>query len=229
MLLSFHVNFSFSGTVVLLQKIFEICFLYKHMTCKNSFPILAPPDPWDSWFEHTLIYSMSGSFHINYNFPGPIFYINTYKRFPLLRPHPTPEGYDFNDLWYTVCLEPTIWFTTFLILWLFRRRFLKICHIKIGKNSFPFCGPTRPRGTWFKKNLILYYIRKVSCKFQLFCASNFWEETFLMTPTPFSHFWIYLPFEEDFALYFNKLKSPLPKVKLYQVWLNLACWFWRRL
>jgi hypothetical protein len=26
----------------------------------------------------------------------------------------------------------------------------------------------------------------------------------------------------------NKLEFPLPKDSLYHVWLNLACWFWRR-
>jgi hypothetical protein len=26
----------------------------------------------------------------------------------------------------------------------------------------------------------------------------------------------------------NKLEFPSPKNNLYQVWLNLACWFWRR-
>jgi hypothetical protein len=44
MLLSFHVNFSFSGTVVLLQKIFEKCFLHKHHLRKPSVR-----------FSHTLI------------------------------------------------------------------------------------------------------------------------------------------------------------------------------
>jgi hypothetical protein len=29
------------------------------------------------------------------------------------------------------------------------------------------------------------------------------------------HFYDYLPFEEDLALYFNKLESPLPKDNLY--------------
>jgi hypothetical protein len=38
----------------------------------------------------------------------------------------------------------------------------------------------------------------------------------------------YLPFEEDLTLYFNNLKSPLPKDDLYQVSLKLASWFWRR-
>jgi hypothetical protein len=26
----------------------------------------------------------------------------------------------------------------------------------------------------------------------------------------------------------NKLEFPVPKDNLYQVWLNLACWFWKR-
>jgi hypothetical protein len=34
----------------------------------------------------------------------------------------------------------------------------------------------------------------------------------------------YLPFEEDLALYFNKLDLPLPKDNLYQV-LLILCWF----
>jgi hypothetical protein len=27
----------------------------------------------------------------------------------------------------------------------------------------------------------------------------------------------------------NKLEFPSPMDSLYQVWLNLACWFWRRI
>jgi hypothetical protein len=40
---------------------------------------------------------------------------------------------------------------------------------------------------------------------------------------------IYLPFEEDLAIYLNKLNFPLSKDNLYQVWLNLIRWFWRRI
>ena len=43
MLLSLHVIFSFSGTVVLLQKIFEICFYIE--LCKHSFPYCGPTRP----------------------------------------------------------------------------------------------------------------------------------------------------------------------------------------
>jgi hypothetical protein len=42
------------------------------------------------------------------------------------------------------------------------------------------------------------------------------------------HFCDYLPYEDDLALYWNKLEFPSPKDNLYQVWLNLASWFWKR-
>jgi hypothetical protein len=44
------------------------------------------------------------------------------------------------------------------------------------------------------------------------------EKTILERPTPFSfYFRGYLPFEEDLALYINKLEFPSPKDNLYQV------------
>jgi hypothetical protein len=53
------------------------------------------------------------------------------------------------------------------------------------------------------------------------------EKKILNGPIPCLHFCDYLPFEEDLALYLNKLEIPSPKDNLYQVWFNLACWFWR--
>jgi hypothetical protein len=47
-------------------------------------------------------------------------------------------------------------------------------------------------------------------------------------PITFLHFCDYLPFEEDMALYLNKLEFPSPKGNLYQICLKLAYWFWRR-
>jgi hypothetical protein len=66
------------------------------------------------------------------------------------------------------------------------------------------------------------------CQVWLKLVQWFWRRRFLNDPTPFLHFCDYLPFEEDMALYLNKLKFPSPKDKLYQVWLNLVCWFWLR-
>jgi hypothetical protein len=48
-------------------------------------------------------------------------------------------------------------------------------------------------------------------------AQWFWRRRFSKDPTPFLHFCDYLPFEEDLALYLNKLEFPLPKDNLYQV------------
>jgi hypothetical protein len=45
---------------------------------------------------------------------------------------------------------------------------------------------------------------------------------------PFLQFCDYLPFEEDLTLYLNNLEPMLPNDDLYQVWLILASWFWRR-
>jgi hypothetical protein len=54
------------------------------------------------------------------------------------------------------------------------------------------------------------------------------EKKIFKWPTPFLHCCDYLLFEEDLALYLNKIEFPSLKDNLYQVWLNLDCWFWRR-
>ena len=43
-----------------------------------------------------------------------------------------------------------------------------------------------------------------------------------------SQFLNYLPLEKGKALHLKKLESPSPKDALYQAWLKLAQWFWRR-
>jgi hypothetical protein len=45
----------------------------------------------------------------------------------------------------------------------------------------------------------------------------FWRRRFLYDPTLILHFCDYLPFEEDLALYLNKLESPSPRDNLYEV------------
>jgi hypothetical protein len=67
-------------------------------------------------------------------------------------------------------------------------------------------------------------LRQVWLKF----AQWFWRR-FLNDPTPFLHFCDYIPLQEDVAHNLNKHESPSPKDNLYQVWLNLARWFWRRI
>jgi hypothetical protein len=55
------------------------------------------------------------------------------------------------------------------------------------------------------------------CQVWLKLAQWFWRRRFLNDPTPFLHFCDYLPFEEDLALYLNKLDFPLSKDNLHQV------------
>jgi hypothetical protein len=76
-----------------------------------------------------------------------------------------------------------------LVLW--RMVFL---NINTCKYAFPYCGPSRPPGTMIWTNLNLHYIRKLSCKYELF-----WLCGFLNDPAPFLHFCNYLRFKEDLA------------------------------
>jgi hypothetical protein len=54
------------------------------------------------------------------------------------------------------------------------------------------------------------------------------EKIFFLKFSAFSLFCYYLSLENGYPLSLNKLESPSPKDDLYQVWLNLACSFWRR-
>jgi hypothetical protein len=85
--------------------------------------------------------------------------------------------------------------------------------------------PSWPSGTIICTSLNLHYVRKLSCKYDLFWLSGS-QGIFFNDLTKFLHYFCYLPFEEDLALYFNNLEFPLPKDALYQIWLKLACWFW---
>jgi hypothetical protein len=87
-----------------------------------------------------------------------------------------------------------------------------------------------------EEDLALYLNKRKSpshkndlCQVWIKSAQWFWERRFLNDPTPILYFCDYLPFEEDLALYLNKLEFPWPKDDLYQLWLHYAPWFWRRL
>jgi hypothetical protein len=54
------------------------------------------------------------------------------------------------------------------------------------------------------------------CQVWIKLAQWFWRR-FLNDPTSFLHFCDYLPFEEDLALYLNKLEFSSPKDNMYPV------------
>jgi hypothetical protein len=61
----------------------------------------------------------------------------------------------------------------------------------------------------------------------LILACWFWRR-FLKTFCVFLLFLYYLPLERGYPLLLSKIKFPLPKDNLCQVWLKLAQWFWKR-
>ena len=66
------------------------------------------------------------------------------------------------------------------------------------------------------------------CQVWIKLAQWFWRRRLLNSVNIFSIFCYYLPLEKGMVLHLNKLESTSPKDALYQVWLKLAHWFWRR-
>jgi hypothetical protein len=92
---------------------------------------------------------------------------------------------------------------------------------------FPIVAPPDPWGTWCEQTWI--YIISKSFHINMSSSSTVvLEKKILNDPTPFLHFWDYLPFEEDLTLDLYNFTFPLHKHDSYQVWLKLACWFCRR-
>ena len=66
------------------------------------------------------------------------------------------------------------------------------------------------------------------CQDWLKLAQWFWRREFFNFVNVFLLFRNNLPFEKSGALHLNKVESPSPKDALWQVWLKLVLWFWRR-
>ena len=103
--------------------------------------------------------------------------------------------------------------------------FFQYTHVKIVSNwRIPLLSPTLTLGD----HNYLQYFRKLwsSCKYEFFWLSGSQGKKISMTSPNFHD---HHPFEieEDLTLYLKNFKFPIPKDNLYQVWLKLACWFWR--
>jgi hypothetical protein len=113
-----------------------------------------------------------------------------------------------------------------LVCWFWKRRFFFLyIHMWIW-FSLLWPLPT-PRDHDFNKLESTLY-QKAFMYIWALLALWFWRRRYLNDPTPFLHFCDYLPFEEDLALNLNNLEFPWPKDNLYQVWLKLAFWLWRK-
>jgi hypothetical protein len=91
---------------------------------------------------------------------------------------------------------------------------------------FPIVASPDPQGQWFVQTWIC--IISGSFDVNLSFSGFVVPEKICRWPDPILHFCDYFPFEEDLALDLYNFILSLPKDDLYQVWLKLACWFWRR-
>ena len=138
---------------------------------------------------------------------------------PLWRgPGPLFEFFPPKDNLYQVWLILACWFR--------RRRFLKIfshCVFLLFRNY-------RPLEKGYPLSLKTFESpspKEYLCQVWLKLVQWFWRR-FSYDPIPFLHFCDYLPFEEDLVLLLNKLEFSTSKDNLYQVWLTLPRWFWRK-
>jgi hypothetical protein len=68
-----------------------------------------------------------------------------------------------------------------LTRWFWKRRFLKdYFQYKHMNRWFSYCGPIWPLGTMIWTNMNMNYVRKFSCRYEIFWPSNSWD--FQMTP-----------------------------------------------
>jgi hypothetical protein len=100
-----------------------------------------------------------------------------------------------------------------LACWFWRRRFLKIFR---AFSLFHYYLPLE-KGYPLSLNKIISPSPKDNlCQVWLKLAQWFWRRRFL-NDSPFLHFCDYLPFEENLALYLNKLEFPSLNDNVYQV------------
>ena len=84
--------------------------------------------------------------------------------------------------------------------------------INICKYDFPYCSPSRLRGAMVWTILNLHYIRKLSCKYDIFRLSGSGKKYFQMTPPHFCIFVIISPLKKTWPLIWTILTSLYPRM-----------------
>jgi hypothetical protein len=100
-----------------------------------------------------------------------------------------------------------VWLT--LAYWFWRRRFF--FNINICWHGFPYCGPSRPPGIMIWRILNLHYIRKLSCKYELFGLSGSGEGIWT-TPPHFCTFVIISPLMRTWPFIWTNYNSLYPRI-----------------
>ena len=115
-----------------------------------------------------------------------------------------------------------------LAQWFWRRRFFNFVNFFFVISYICNYLPLEKSGALHLNKLESPLPKDALCQVWLKLVKWFWRRRFLNFVNVFSLFRYYLPLEKGGALHLNKLESPLPKDALFQVWLKLAQWFWRR-
>ena len=114
---------------------------------------------------------------------------------------------------------------------------VEICPVVLEKKIFNFINVFSLFLHYLplKKGGILHLIKLESpsskealCQVWLKLAPWFWRRRFFNFFNVFTLFLNYLPLKKGRALHLNKLESPSSKEALWEVWLKLAQWFWKR-
>ena len=188
------------GLLVLEKKMF-----FNINICKYGFPYCGPSRPRGPWFVQTWIYIISESFHVNVSSSGSVVLEKKIFKWP----HPIFAFLWLSPLWRGPgpLFEQFIisftqgWFMPSLIeigqLVLKKKIFF---NINICKYGFPYCCPSRPLGTMMLTILNLHYIKKLSCKYELFWLSGSGEEDSSMTEPHFCSFVIISPLKRTWPL-----------------------------
>jgi hypothetical protein len=147
------------------------------------FPIVAPSDPRGPRFQETWIYIISERFHVNMTYSGSVVLEEKISKWP----NPIFAFLWLSPLWRGLGPFFEQFRVPFTQGW-FMPSLIEICqlvlknkilfNINICKYSFPYCGPSRPPGTMMWTTLNLHYIRKLSCKYELFWLIGSGEEAF---------------------------------------------------
>jgi hypothetical protein len=78
-------------------------------------------------------------------------------------------GHDFNKPPFSLFHKDFMYFSLGFSEPMVPEKIFKMFpYINGCKNSFPYCGPIRPTGAMILTNVLVYYVRKLSYKFQLF-------------------------------------------------------------
>jgi hypothetical protein len=168
----------------------RFCPIYK---CKNSFPSCVPHlDPRGPIICTSLKLNISVSFHVNiwvilgqwFSRKKKLNYLAKFLHFVIISPlkRTWPFIWTIQNSFY-----PRIICTKFDWNWPAGSGEDFFLYINTSEYGFPYCGPSRPPGTMIWRNLNLHYIRKLSCKYDLFWLIGSWKD-FQVTPPHFCIF-----------------------------------------